>query len=56
MLQQQPSIANKVNIVAMSGSVYKCYGNTTGACPEYNVDENIPASQVGRKGKEVQSY
>jgi len=46
MLERAPSVASKVNIVAMSGSVYKCYGNASGACPEYNVDENIPASQA----------
>jgi len=46
MLQRQPSVASKVNIVAMSGSVYKCYGNASGACPEYNVYENVPAAQA----------
>jgi len=46
MLQQDPSVAHKVSIVAMAGSVYKCYGNVSGACPEYNVDENIPAAQA----------
>jgi len=46
MLSIDPSIVKKVNIVAMSGSVYKCYGNATGPCPEYNVYENIPASQA----------
>eukprot|EP01113_Clastostelium_recurvatum_P048360 TRINITY_DN8788_c0_g2_i1.p1 TRINITY_DN8788_c0_g2~~TRINITY_DN8788_c0_g2_i1.p1 ORF type:complete len:358 (+),score=65.92 TRINITY_DN8788_c0_g2_i1:43-1074(+) len=46
MLQAQPSVSTKVKIAAMSGSVYKCYGNSPGACAEYNVKENIQASQA----------
>ena len=46
MLSIQPSIAEKANIVAMAGSVYKCYGGAPGPCPEYNIFENVPASQV----------
>jgi inosine-uridine nucleoside N-ribohydrolase len=43
-LQKQPGIAKKAIFVGMQGSVRKGYGGGR-ACPEYNVERNIPAAQ-----------
>jgi len=46
ILQLQPSFSSRINVIAMSGSVLKCYGGSPGPCPEYNVYENVNASQI----------
>eukprot|EP01121_Diplochlamys_sp_Union-15-3_P001209 TRINITY_DN11070_c0_g1_i1.p1 TRINITY_DN11070_c0_g1~~TRINITY_DN11070_c0_g1_i1.p1 ORF type:complete len:322 (-),score=63.67 TRINITY_DN11070_c0_g1_i1:19-984(-) len=46
ILKKRPDLASKVNVVAMSGSIKVCYGGGQGPCPEYNVVEDIPASQL----------
>eukprot|EP00026_Physarum_polycephalum_P009757 Phypoly_transcript_09891.p1 GENE.Phypoly_transcript_09891~~Phypoly_transcript_09891.p1 ORF type:complete len:330 (+),score=38.74 Phypoly_transcript_09891:24-992(+) len=45
MLKIQPSVAKKAKIVAMAGSIYKCYDGP-GPCPEYNIYDNVPAAQA----------
>lgn len=46
MLKRDPAVVKNSQVVAMSGSVYKCYNNGPGPCPEYNVLENVKASQA----------
>ncbi len=45
MLQRDPTIVKKVKVFAMSGSVRKGYNNRPSPSPEYNVREDVPASQ-----------
>lgn len=45
LLQKYPEVVNKVKVFAMSGSVKKGYGNRPSPDAEYNVREDIPASQ-----------
>lgn len=43
-LKREPGIAKKAVIVAMSGSVYRGYGNKTAPEPEYNVKDDVSSS------------
>jgi inosine-uridine nucleoside N-ribohydrolase len=45
MLQRDPTIVNKVKVFAMSGSVRRGYNDRPAPSPEYNVREDVPASQ-----------
>jgi len=45
-LERAPDIASKVNIVAMSGSIYRGYCNYSQPQAEYNVYMNISAAQA----------
>jgi len=47
LVQRFPQVIPKVkHVFAMFGSVYKCYGNTPGPCPEFNVAQDVPAAAV----------
>jgi len=43
-LQREPGLTKKARIVAMSGSVYKGYGNKSQPEPEYNVKDHVSSS------------
>ncbi len=45
LLQRYPEVVDKVTVYAMSGSVRKGYGDRPTPDAEYNVREDIPASQ-----------
>ncbi len=43
-LKREPGIAKKATIVAMSGSVYRGYGNKSKPEPEYNVKDHVSST------------
>jgi len=43
-LKREPGIARKATIVAMSGSVYRGYGNKSKPEPEYNVKDHVSST------------
>ncbi len=43
-LKREPGIAKKATIAAMSGSVYRGYGNKSTPEPEYNVKDHVSSS------------
>ncbi len=45
LLQKYPDMVNRVSVYAMSGSVYKGYGDRPSPDAEYNIREDIAASQ-----------
>jgi len=46
LFKRRPDLTSKVLIKAMSGSIKVCYGGGVGPCPEYNVNEDVPASKI----------
>jgi inosine-uridine nucleoside N-ribohydrolase len=46
LLARYPGVEARVRIVAMSGSIYRGYDNSTKPDAEYNVADNVPASQA----------
>jgi len=54
LLKRRPDLASKLIVVAMSGSIDLCYGGQKKPCSEYNVAEDVPASQVFYAAKYAQ--
>lgn len=47
LIQRFPQVLGNIEMItAMSGSINRCYENAIGHCPEYNVYENVNASQI----------
>lgn len=46
LLDREPAMAQRARVIAMSGSLYRGYGNSSTPSAEYNVIDNVPASQA----------